>query len=96
MDPWNICHALVADVRKMEGGDELPDALAAGVVRGVEHARPGPMRLPDRCRWWAVKYGFRVAFDGGRALLLARSPRESSLVGGWDGAAAVDEFGHDL
>lgn len=95
VDAGYVSHELVADVRELQVRDELQDVLIGGVVLGSGHAVPEAVGVFDGCRRWAVKDCFHVAFDGGSVLRFVGGRWEDHLVGGCDGAPAVDEFGVD-
>jgi hypothetical protein len=62
---------------------------------GVEHIRPKFPALLECGVSGLAGDGIYVVFDGGRFGLCLVAGREGDPVGGFDGAAAVDEFGVD-
>lgn len=96
VDAGNVGHELVPDMEELEVRDEPEDLLVGGVVLGVEHSGPEPVCVLGGCHLRAVQDSFPVMFDGGRVLPFVGHRRENDLIGGRDGAAAVDEFCVDL
>ncbi|MFJ5956582.1 hypothetical protein ACIQC5_11575 [Paenarthrobacter sp. NPDC092416] len=77
-------------------GDEGQGVIVGGVVLGLEHSCPESVGVLGGYGWWSAEDGFHVVFDGGGVLMLVGRRRQGDSVGGFEGAAAVDEFGVDL
>lgn len=85
----------VADGRELEVGDEGVAVVITGKRRGVEHFGPEFPGLLGGGAGGEGSDGVHVVFDGGSLGSCLGAGWEGDLVGGLDGAAAVDEFSVD-
>jgi hypothetical protein len=85
----------VADCGELEVCDQGVAVVVNGKVLGVEHVCPEFPALFERGVAFLAPNGFHVVFDGGGFGLCMAGCWEGDAVGGFDVAAAVDEFGVD-
>nr|WP_286139032.1 hypothetical protein [Arthrobacter sp. OV608] len=92
---WDVGDEPVSDCRELQVRHQGMAVLFARKGRGVENVCPEFPAVLERVARWLGGDGFHVVFDGGRFRFCLAGGGEGDPVGGFDVAAAVDEFGVD-
>lgn len=92
---WDVGDEAVADCWKLQVSDEGLAVLITGEGFGVEHVGPEFPALLERGVGWLGPDAFYMVFDGGGFGCLLAGGWEGDPGGGFNKAAAVDEFGID-
>jgi hypothetical protein len=95
VDSWDVCDEPVADCRVLQVCDQGLAVIVAGEGVVFEHLGPEFPALLEGGVGWLGGDGVHVVFDGGRFGCFLAGGWEVDPVGGFDEAAAVDEFGVD-
>jgi hypothetical protein len=95
VDSGDVCEEPVADGRELQVCDKAAAVVIAWECFGIEHVCPQFPALLERGIGGLGTDGLHVVFDGGGFGRFLAGCWEGDPVGGFDEAAAVDEFGVD-
>ncbi|HET7783768.1 MAG TPA: hypothetical protein VFL08_15820 [Arthrobacter sp.] len=90
-----VCVEPVADSLELQAGEKCGAVFIAREGSGIGHVCPEVPALPERRISWLGCDGFHGVFDGGRFGWFLTGGRERDAVGGFEEAAAAEEFGVD-